>query len=110
MSGGCDIVSEAQAVVVFLEVHVQQTLVSSVEGDTPLRHGHHGVVVSHVRGQGHDSSVEEVGPTNVGSRGEVMPEIEKLIDGPASHDIGIEVDDLPELCLLPQIDLGKGRV
>lgn len=58
MSGGCDVVSEVQAIVVVLEVHVQQTLVCAVEGDAPLRHGHHGVIVTHVRGQGHDSSVE----------------------------------------------------
>lgn len=39
-----------------------------------------------------------------------MLQIEELIDGPAGDDIGIEVDNLTKLRLLPEIDLGEGRV
>lgn len=110
MSRRCDVVREAQAIVVVFEVHVQQTLICTVEGDAPFRHGHHGVVITHVWGQGHDSSVEKVGPTNVRSSGEVMLQIEELIHGPAGDHVGIEIDDLPILGLFPQVDLGEGRM
>lgn len=39
-----------------------------------------------------------------------MIQIEELINSPAGDNVCIEVDDLPELGLFPQIDLGKGRM
>lgn len=58
VGGGCDVVSEVQAIVVVLEVHVQQTLICSVERNAPLRHRRHRVIVAHIRGENHHSSIE----------------------------------------------------
>lgn len=93
-----------------LEVHVQKTLVGAVEGDAALGHGHHGVVVAHVRSQGHDARVEEVGPSDVGGSGEVMGKVEELVGRSVCDNVGVQVHDLTELGLLPEVDLGEGRV
>jgi hypothetical protein len=110
MSRGCDVVGEAEAVEALLVVHVQEALVGAVKGDTPLGHGHHGVIVAHVRSQNHKPSVEQVWPANVGRGRECMGKVKELIGRPVSHHVGINIDNLAELGLLPQIDLGEGRV
>lgn len=65
VGGRGDVVSEAEAIIAVLEVHVQETLICSVERDASFSHGCHGVVVAHVWGQNHDSRVEQVRPSNV---------------------------------------------
>lgn len=110
VGGGRDIVGEAQAVVSVPEVHVQETLIGSVERDSPLGHSQQGVVITHVGRQNHDTSVEQVGPADIGSGGESVREVEELIGSPISDNVGIDVDDLAELGLLPEVDLGEGRV
>jgi len=110
VSRGRDVVGEAEAVVVVLEVHIQEALVGTVERDAALGHGHHGVIVAHVRGQNHEARVEEVGPTNVGRRREGVGKAEELIGGAVCHNVGIHIDDLAELGLAPEVDLGEGRV
>lgn len=37
-----------------------------------------------------------------------MRNVEQLVGSSIGDDIGVNVDDLGELCKLPQIDLGKG--
>ena len=110
VGGRGDVVGETQAVVAVLEMHIQETLVGSVERDSPLGHGHHGVVVAHVRRQGHDTRVEEVGPPDIGGGREVMGKVEELVGRPVSHGIGVYVYNLAELGLLPEVDLGECRV
>lgn len=39
-----------------------------------------------------------------------MGEVKKLIGGPIRHDIGIHIDNLAELGLLPEVDLCEGRM
>lgn len=107
---GGDIVREADAVVAVAEVHVEQALVSAIEGDAPLGHGHESVVVAEVRGEDHDTSVEDVGPANVRGGGKRGGNVEELIGSSIGEDIGIDVDDLGELRLLPEVDLGECRV
>ena len=110
VGGGSDIVGEAQAVVSVPEVHVQETLIGTVERDSPLGHSQQGVIITHVGGQNHDTGVEEVRPADIGSGGEGVREVEELIGSPVSDNVGINVDDLAELGLLPEVDLGEGRV
>lgn len=107
---GGDVVGKGQAVEVVLEVDVEETLVGAVKGDASLGHGHHGVVVAVVGRQGHDTGVEDVGPANIGRGGEGVGEVEELIRGAVGNDVGVDVDDSRELRLLPQVDLGEGRV
>lgn len=108
--GRGDVVGKRQTVEVVLEVDVEEALVGTVEGDAPLRHGNHGVVVTGVGRQGHDTSVEDVGPANIRRSRKGVWEIEELIRSSVGNDIGVDVDNSRELRLLPQVDLGKGRV
>lgn len=110
MSGRSDVVGEAEAIVAVLEVHVQETLIGSIKRDAPFGHSRHGIVVAHVWCQDHDTGVEQVRPSDVGGGGEGMRQVEQLIDGPVGNDVGIQVDNLSELGLLPQVDLGEGGV
>lgn len=110
MGRGRDVVSEAEPVVVAAEVHVQETLVSAIERDATPSHGHHGLVILHVGGQDHDTGVEEVWPANIWGGRERAGNVKELLGSTVGNNIGINVDDLGELGLLPQVDLGKGRV
>lgn len=96
-----DVVSERQTVEVVLEVDVEETLIGTIEGDAPLGHGDHGVVIAGVGRQRHDTSVEDVGPTNIGGGREGVWEIEELVRSSVGHDVGIDVDNSRELRLLP---------
>jgi hypothetical protein len=110
VGGWCDVVSEAQAVVRVLEVHVQETLVGTIEWDAAVGHGHHGIIVAHVWCQDHDAGVEQVGPPDVRGSGEGMWEVKELVGSSISNHVGIQVNNLPELRLPPQVDLGECRV
>lgn len=108
--GRSDVVGERQTVEVVLEVDVEETLVGTIEGNAPLGHGDHGVVIAGVGRNRHDTSVEDVWPTNIGGSRKGVREIEELVRSPVGNDVGIDVDNSRELRLLPQVDLGKGRV
>lgn len=110
VGGGRDIVGEAEAVIGIPEMHVQETLIGTVKRNSPLGHGQHGVVITHVGRQDHDTSVEQIGPTDIGSGGEGVRKVEEFIGSSVSNNVGIDIDDLAELSLLPEIDLGEGRV
>lgn len=75
VGGGCNIVGEAEAVVVVLEVHVDEALIGAVERYVPLSHCHHGIVVAKVRGQHHNTSVEQIGPADIGGCREGMSDV-----------------------------------
>lgn len=105
-----DVVSEAEAVVAVLEVHIQETLVCSIKRYSPLSHGYHGIVVSQVWSQDHNSSVEEIRPSDIGGGGEVMGKIEQFVNSPVGNNVGIQIDDLSKLGLLPQVNFGECRV
>lgn len=110
VSGGRDIVGEAEAVIGIPEMHVQETLIGTVERNSPLGHSQHGVVITHVGRQDHDTSVEQVGPTDIGSGGEGVRKVEEFIGSSVSNNVGIDIDDFAELDLPPEVDLGEGRV
>lgn len=106
----CDIVGETEAVEGVLKVHIQEALVSAVKRDPALGHRHHGIVITQVRRQSHHAGIEQVGPADVGGGGESMGEVEELVRGPVGDNVGVQIDDLAELGLFPQIDLSEGRV
>lgn len=76
VGGWGNVVSEAQTVVVVTEMHVDQTLVGTIKRDASISHGHHGIVIAHVGRQGHDTGVEEVGPSDIWSGREGMRYVE----------------------------------
>lgn len=110
VAGGRDVVGEAKSVVAVLEVHVQQALVCAVKRYAPLGHGHQGIIVAQVWRQGHNSRVEEIGPSNIRGGGKGVVQVKELVGCPVSDDIGIYVHDPSELGLFPQIDLCECRV
>lgn len=105
-----DVVCEGKPVVVVLEVHIQQALICAVERDAAFGHGHHGVVVAHVRGEHHDARVEEVRPADIRRSCEGVGQLKELVGSPVGDNIGVDVYDLAKLKQLPEIDLGEGRV
>lgn len=107
---GGDVVGKWQTVEVVLEVGVEETLIGTVKGDAPLGQANHGVVVAVIGRQGHDTGVEDVGPTDIRGGRKGVWEVEELIGSSVGNDIGVDVDNSGELRLLPQVDLGKGRV
>ena len=110
MSGRSDVVREAKTVVAVAEVHVQQPLVGTIKGDASLCHCHHCVVVTHVGRQNHDTRVEQIRPSNVRSRSKGMRHVEEFIGGTICDYVGVDVDNLGELSLFPEIDLSESRV
>lgn len=110
MSRGSDIVGEAYTVIVVAKMGIYEALVGSIERYSPLGHGHHGIIVAHVRGQNHNARVEQIGPSDVGGSREGVCDVEELVGGSIRDDIGVYVDDLAKLGLAPEVDLGKGRV
>lgn len=107
---GGDVVGKGQTVEVVLEVGVEETLVGTVEGDAPLGQASHGVVIAVVGRQGHDTGVEDVGPTDIRGGRKGVWEVEELIGSSVGDDISVDVDNSRELRLLPQVDLGECRV
>lgn len=101
VSGWCDIVGEAYAIVVVTKMGVYKALVGSVERDPPLGHGHHGVIVAHAGIQNHDARVEQVGPSYVRGRGEGVWDIEEFVGGSIGDDVGVYINDLAKLGLAP---------
>jgi hypothetical protein len=91
-------------------MHVQKALIRTIKGNTPLGHGHHGIVLAQVRRQDHDTGIEEVGPSDIRSGGEGVWDREQLVGSTVSDDIGVKVDNLGELHQSPEVDLGEGRV
>jgi len=110
VSRGGDVVSEGKTVPRVLEVHVQQTLIGTIEGDAPLGHSHHGIIVAHVRGENHDTGVEDVRPADIRGGREGVRQFKELIRSTIGDNVSIDVNDLPELSLLPEGDLGESRV
>lgn len=105
-----DVVGKRQAMVGVRKVHVQETLVGTVKGDAALGQGGQGAVLADIGGEHHDAGVEQIGPANVRGGGKGVGEVKELIGGAVGDDVGVDVDDLAELGLLPEVDLGEGRV
>lgn len=96
-----NVVSKTEAIVGVFEIHIKEPLVSTVERDSSVCHGHQGIVIAEIRGQNHDTGVEQVRPSNIGRGRKAVRKIEKLVGGSVRNDIGIEVNNLPKLGLLP---------
>lgn len=92
------------------EVHVQQALVCTIKGDAALRHGQQSIVISQIGDQYHDTSVEKIWPPNVWRGAERVLERKELIRGAIGDDIGVYVDNLGKLSLLPEVELCKCRI
>ena len=94
VGGWSDVVSEADAVVLVAEMHVDETLVGTIKGDTPLSHCNHGIEITHVGRQNHDTRVEEIWPSNVGGGRKRVGDIEELIGSSVCDNVGVDVDNL----------------
>lgn len=110
VSGRSNIVGEAQSVIMATKVHVDQALIGAVKGDAPLGHGYHGIEITHVGCQDHNTRVEEIGPSNIRRSSERLRDGKELFGSSVCYDIGIDVYDFRELSKLPEIDLGKSRM
>lgn len=97
MGGWCDVVGEAQAMVLLAKVHVDQTLIGTVKRDAPLSHSHHGIEVSHVGIQNHYTSVEQIWPADIWSRSKGLRQVEELLRSSVCDDISVNVDNLGEI-------------
>jgi hypothetical protein len=89
-----DVVGEADAVVLVAEMHVDETLVGTIKRDTPLSHCNHGIEITHVGRQNHDTRVEEIWPSNVGGGRKRVRDIEELIGSSVCDNVGVDVDNL----------------
>lgn len=105
-----DVVRKGQAVVGVLEVHVQEALVGAVKGDAALGHGGQGVVLADIGGEDHDTGVEQIRPADIRCSSKGVWEVEELIGSAVGDNVGVDVDDLTELGLFPEVDLGEGGV
>lgn len=105
-----DVVGEADAVVVGAKVHVEKALVGAVKGLAILGFHNQTLVLAQVGLQHHDARVEDVRPSDVGCGGERRVDVEELVGGAVRHNIGVYIHDFGELGLLPEVDLGEGRV
>lgn len=89
-----DVVGEADAVVLVAEMHVDETLVGTIKRDTPLSHCNHGIEITHIGRQNHDTRVEEIWPSNVGGGRKRVGDIEELIGSSVCDNVGVDVDNL----------------
>jgi len=61
-----------------------------------------------VRRDDHNTSVESIGPANIGRTGKGCLEIKELIGSAEGDSVCVKVDDLAELGLAPEVDFGEG--
>jgi hypothetical protein len=101
VSGWRHIVCEAQAVVGCSEVHVQESLISTIKRYPPFRHGEQRIIIAHVRVEDHQAGIEDVRPADIRSCRECVRQIEQLIWSAYGDHVGIYVYDPPKLYLSP---------
>lgn len=102
------VVGKTQAMpVLVLVVLIQQPLVSTIKTVSGGRHRMKCPVFAHVWRQDHHTAIECIGPTNVWSSSKWYIQVEQFVQTAESDYIGVQVDNLAELCLPPQSDLGK---
>lgn len=89
------------------EVHVEKTLIGTIEADAPLGQCQKTVVVAHVWRQDQEAAIEAIWPANVGYCCKERLLIKKLVGGPQSDHVGVDIYDLPKLSLPPQCYLGE---
>ena len=82
-------------------MHIQQTLISTVEANASLSKGEKGIVVAHVGVQDHHATVEAVRPANIRDSCKLGVHPQELVGRPQDDHIGIEVDHPPVLGLFP---------
>jgi len=72
--------------------------------------GHFGelLIAALVGAEEEHTAVEGIGPADIGNRGKADGKVEKLIGGPKSDHIGINVHDFGELGETEDLDLGEG--
>jgi hypothetical protein len=107
VGGRRDVVGEAQTVVVILEMHVEQALVCTVERNAPFGHSQQGVKLANVGLQNHNTGVEQIRPSNIRGGREGMWKVKELVRCSVGNNVSIDIHNLSELCLLPEIDLGE---
>ena len=102
------VVHKTQPLPLVPEIHIQQPLVSAVEGLALLGHGDE---VGEGREGGledHDAAVEAVGESEFGGRGKGDVEREEFVRGAERERVCVQVDDRAVLRLGPVGELGEG--
>ena len=94
----------------FSEMHVQQSLIRSVETDSSICEGKEAVIVAQIRFQREEPAVEAIGPTHVRDGSKCGGLSEELVRRSEGYDICIDVDNVTELGLTPKGDLCESRV
>lgn len=102
------IVGKAQSLPI-LEMHVEQSLIGAVKADTPLSKSQKRIVIAEIRSEYQKTTVETIRPANIRYCSKIGVIIEKLIRCADCHHVGIDIHDLPELSLPPQLDFREGR-
>lgn len=102
------IISEAEPMPV-AKMHVEQSLVSSIEADASFCESLECVVVLHIRTKNHEPTVEAVRPSYIRCGCKVYLEGQQLVGGSYGHDVAIDVDNSFELGETPKLDFGKCR-
>jgi hypothetical protein len=110
----------------FREPLIQQPLIRTVETTIPVpnpqsirsfsvssgfHQPHHAIKILLPRSEDHHPRIEAVWPSNIRRRVKVFWEVEEVRDGTQRQDIGIEVDDFPEVFLETEdVELGECRM
>jgi hypothetical protein len=93
-SGGCSVVSEAEAVPVFTTPFVEKALVTTVPGALGLGQLHQLSELCVARGKDHHPRVENVGPSHVWHSRKLVGEGKEMRELANGEDICVEENDL----------------
>lgn len=110
MRRGSDVVSKAQTMKAVLKMHIQQSLIRTIKRNPPFSHSHHSIIITHIRRQDHNATVEQIRPSDIRRSGKSMRDAKKLVRGAVGDDISVDVNYFGELGELPEVDLGEGGV
>ncbi len=89
MSRRSNIVAKTDTIIVVAKMSVNKALIRAVKRYAPLGHGHHGIIVAHVRGQNHDTRVEQIRPSDVWGSREGVCNVEELVGSSIGDDVCI---------------------
>jgi electron transfer flavoprotein alpha/beta subunit len=78
-------------------MHIQQTLIGSIEADAPLRESLQSVIVLHIGPERHQATVEAIRPAYVRGGSEIYLQREQFVGGAQGHDIAVDVYDSVKL-------------
>lgn len=107
VSTGRAIIREAQSLPI-PEVHVQQSLICSIEAVSSLCQSQQSIVFAHVGFQRKDTAVEAIRPSNVWYSCKAWRIVEQFIRSSKCYDVCVYVYDVVELGLPPEGYFSEG--